>query len=220
MKAIPILFAALCAAMMVGPGTAVAFDRAGVVVTTMNAGSYTYLEVETKGSRYWAAVPQMELAVGDQVDVAPGSEMKSFFSPTLNRTFDSIIFTSSVKVLGKDASANKPATSKPPIRQTQTGSNEIKTVEQVYSARESLKGKQVQVRGKVVKFTPGIMGKNFIHIQDGTGKDGANDLTVTSQQAVKIGDKVTISGILDTDKDFGAGYTYKVILENAKITPE
>jgi len=220
MKAILILFSALGAATMVGPGTAVAFDRVGVVVTTMNAGSYTYLEVETKGSRYWAAVPQMELTVGDQVDVAPGSEMISFFSPTLNRTFDSIIFTSSVKVLGKDASSDKPATSKPPVRQTQAGSNEIKTVEQIYADRETMKGKQVQVRGKVVKFTPGIMGRNFLHIQDGTGKEGANDLTVTSQQAVKIGEKVTISGILDTDKDFGAGYTYKVILENAKITPE
>lgn len=220
MKAILILFAALCAATMVGPETAVAFDRTGVVVTTMNAGSYTYLEVQTNANRYWAAVPQMELTVGDQVDVAPGSEMKSFFSPTLNRTFDSIIFTSSVKVLGKEASADKSSTSKPPVRQTQAGSNEFKTVEQVYADRDRLKGKQVQVRGKVVKFTPGILGKNFLHIQDGTGKEGTNDLTVTSQQAATIGDKVTISGILDTDKDFGAGYTYKVILENAKITPE
>jgi hypothetical protein len=220
MKAILILFAALCAATMVGPGTAVAFDRAGVVVTTMNAGSYTYLEVETKGSRYWAAVPQMELTVGDQVDVAPGSEMKSFFSPTLNRTFDSIIFTSSVKVLGKDASSNKVEASKPPVRQTQAGPNGIKTVEQVYSDRQSLKGKEVQVRGKVVKFTPGIMGKNFLHIQDGSGKEGTNDLAVTSQETVKVGDHVLVLGTLDTDKDFGAGYTYKAILENAKITLE
>ncbi|MBI3595825.1 MAG: DNA-binding protein [Nitrospirae bacterium] len=220
MKAILILFAALCAASMVGPGTAIALDRTGVVLTTMNAGSYTYLEVETKSGRYWAAVPQMDLAVGDQVDVAPGSEMKSFFSPTLNRTFDSIIFTSSVKVLGKDSSPDKPAISKPPVRQTQAGSNGVKTVEQVYADRESLKGKQVQVRGKVVKFTPGIMGKNFLHIQDGSGKEGTNDLPVTSQQAAKIGDHILVLGTLDTDKDFGAGYTYKVILENAKITPE
>jgi len=220
MKAIGILFAALYAAVMIGPGTASAFDRTGVVVTTMNAGSYTYLEVETKNSRYWAAAPQMELALGDRVDVAPGSEMKSFFSPTLNRTFDSIIFTSSVKVLGNDASAEKTETSKPPVRQTQAGPNGIKTVEQIYTDRQSLKGKQVQVRGKVVKFTPGIMGKNFLHIQDGSGKDGTNDLAVTSQQAVKVGDKILVVGTLDTDKDFGAGYTYKVILENAKITPE
>jgi len=220
MKAIGILFAALCAATMVGPGMAVAFDRTGVVVTTMNAGSYTYLEVEAKDGRYWAAVPQMELAVGDRVDVSPGSEMKSFFSPTLNRTFDSIIFTSSVKVLGNDAPVEKNETSKPPVRQAQAGPSGIKTVEQVYTDRQSLKGKQVQVRGKVVKFTPGIMGKNFLHIQDGSGKEGTNDLAVTSQQAVKVGDQILVVGTLDTDKDFGAGYTYKVILENAKITPE
>ena len=220
MKAIGILFAALFAATMIGPGAAEAFDRTGVVVTTMNSGSYTYLEVETKVGRYWAAAPQLDLAVGDQVDVAPGSEMKSFFSPTLNRTFDSIIFTSSVKVLGKDASADKANASKPPVRKTQAGSNGIKTVEQVYADRQSLKGKQIQVRGKVVKFTPGILGKNFLHIQDGSGKEGTNDLTVTSQETVKVGDHVLVLGTLDTDKDFGAGYTYKVILENAKITLE
>jgi len=219
MKSILIFFAALGAVLMVGLGAAIAIERTGVVVTTMNAGSYTYLEVETKSGRYWAAAPQLELAVGDQVDVAPGSEMKDFFSPTLKRTFDSIIFTSSVKVLAKDA-ADQAETSKPPIHQTQAGSNGTKTVEQVYTDRQSLKGKQVQVRGKVVKFTPGIMGRNFLHIQDGSGKEGTNDLAVTSQQTVNIGDHILVSGTLDTDKDFGAGYIYKVILENAKITPE
>jgi hypothetical protein len=219
MKSILIFFAALGAVLMAGPVAAIAIERTGVVVTTMNAGSYTYLEVETKSGRYWAAAPQLELAVGDQVDVAPGSEMKDFFSPTLKRTFDSIMFTPSVKVLAKDAS-NKAETSKPPVHQTQAGSNGTKTVEQVYTNRQSLKGKQVQVRGKVVKFTPGIMGKNFLHIQDGSGKEGTNDLAVTSQQTVNIGDHILVSGTLDTDKDFGAGYIYKVILENAKITPE
>lgn len=220
MKGALILFTVLVAVLMVRLEAAVAFDRVGVVTTTMNASSYTYLEVEAQGHRYWVAAPKMELAVGDRVDVTPGSEMKNFFSPTLNRTFDSIIFTSSVKVLEKGSSKDKPAASKPPVHQAQGGSNKIRTVEQIYADRDSLKGKQVQVRGKVVKFTPGILGKNFLHIQDGSGKEGSNDLTVTSQQAVKIGDQVLVLGTLDTDKDFGAGYVYKVILENAQITPE
>ncbi len=78
-----------------------AFERVGVVVETMNSGNYTYLQVETQKEKYWAAVPQMKLSVGDQVDVAPGGVMQNFFSPSLKRTFESIIFTSSVKVVGK-----------------------------------------------------------------------------------------------------------------------
>ncbi|HUK56010.1 MAG TPA: DNA-binding protein [Nitrospiria bacterium] len=215
-----VILTSLCAVLIIGTETAGALERTGVVVTTMNAGSYTYLEVETKSGRYWAATPQMDLAVGNQVDVAPGSEMKDFYSPTLKRTFDSIIFTPSVKVIGNDPSPDKGGRSKPPGAQTQSGSKEVKTVEQVYADRETLKGKQVQVRGKVVKFNPGIMGKNFLHIQDGSGKEGTNDLAVTSQQDVKVGDHVLVSGTLDTDKDLGAGYTYKAILENASIKVE
>lgn len=77
------------------------FERTGVVVDTMNAGQYTYLEVETPSGKYWAAVPKMKIVVGDQVDVSPGGEMRNFFSPSLKRTFESIVFTSRVKVLGE-----------------------------------------------------------------------------------------------------------------------
>lgn len=203
-----------------GTGTAATFERNGVVVTTMNSGLYTYLEVETGGGRYWAAAPKTDLVVGDRVDVAPGSEMKDFFSPTLNRKFDSIIFTSSVKVIAKGQSTSKPSSSKTAETKTAEGPAAVMTVEQIYAEKNSLKGKLIKVSGKVVKFNGGILGKNFLHIQDGTGKDGTNDLAVTSLQSVKIGDKITVLGTLDTDKDLGAGYTYKVILENATITPE
>lgn len=220
MKNFLVFFAALFAVSMFGAGAAVAVERTGSVVTTMDSGLYTYLEVETQSGRYWAAAPKMTLAVGDQVDVAPGSEMKDFFSPSLNRTFPMIIFTSSVKVIGKSAPPAQSSPSKPPEAKGTAGPAAGKTVEQIFADKDALKGKQVKVRGKVVKFNAGIMGKNFLHIQDGSGKDGANDLTVTSQQMAKVGDKVTVSGILETEKDFGAGYTYKVILENATITPE
>ncbi len=220
MKTVLFFFAALFAVSMMEPGTASAFERTGAVVTTMTSGLYTFLEVETKAGRYWAAAPKMDLAVGDQVDVAPGSEMKNFFSPSLNRTFPSIIFTSSVKITGKGAPPAKPSPSRPPEAKGAAGPEAVKTVEQLYADKDGLKGKQVKVSGKVVKFNSGILGKNFLHIQDGSGKDGSNDLAVTSLQSAKVGDKVTVSGILNTDKDLGAGYTYKVILENATITME
>jgi len=220
MKNIWVFFAALFAVSMMETGMAAAFERTGAVVTTMNAGLYTYLEVNAKSGRYWAAAPKMVLTVGDQVDVAPGSEMKDFFSPSLNRTFPSIIFTSSVKVIGKGAPPAKSSPAASPEAKGAAGPAAVKTVEQIFADKDVLKGKQVKVSGKVVKFNSGIMGKNFLHIQDGSGKDGTNDLTVTSQQMAKVGDKVTVTGTLITDKDFGAGYAYKVLLENATISPE
>ncbi|MEK6683660.1 MAG: DNA-binding protein, partial [Nitrospirota bacterium] len=218
MKNVFVFFAALFAVSMFGAGAAVAVERTGAVVTTMTSGIYTFLEVEAGGGRYWAAVPKMDLAVGDQVDVAPGSEMKDFFSPSLNRTFPLIIFTPSVKVIGKGVPPAQSSPSKPPKAKETAGPAAVKTVEQIFADKDGLKGKQVKLRGKVVKFNAGIMGKNFLHIQDGSGKEGANDLTVTSQQMARVGDTVTVSGVLETEKDFGAGYTYKVILENATIT--
>ncbi|MBI3609454.1 MAG: DNA-binding protein [Nitrospirae bacterium] len=215
-----VLFAAVIAGCWIMSGPVSAFERTGVVATTMTKGIYTYLEVETPSGRYWAAAPKMDLAVGDRVDVAPGSEMRDFFAPSLNRKFDSIIFTSSVKVIGHGAPPAKAPSSKSPEAKKGAGPADLKTVEQIYTERSDLKGKQVQVRGKVVKVSPGILGKTFFHIQDGSGKDGTNDLAVTTKDAVRVGDKVVASGTIDTDKDLGAGYTYKVILEEATIKSE
>ena len=95
-----------------------------------------------------------------------------------------------------------------------------KTIEEVYAGKADLAGRTVLVRGKVVKYTPNVMGKNWIHIQDGTGTEGTNDLTVTTSTVVKIGDTITARGLVEVDKDFGFGYTYEVLIENAEVTVE
>ena len=79
----------------------------------------------------------------------------------------------------------------------------------------------MQIRGKVVKFTPGVMGKNWIHLRDGSGAaaNGSNDLIVTSANQAKVGDVVTVKGVVRTDKDFGSGYAYRVLVEDATLQP-
>ncbi|MFO7610312.1 MAG: nucleotide-binding protein [Candidatus Krumholzibacteriia bacterium] len=94
------------------------------------------------------------------------------------------------------------------------------TVAEIFIDAASLKDKTVKVRGRVVKFSPNIMGTNWIHLQDGTGAEGTHDLTVTSATAVKVGDVVLVEGPLSVDRDFGAGYRYPVIVENATVTVE
>jgi hypothetical protein len=96
-----------------------------------------------------------------------------------------------------------------------------KTVAEVFADKDSLAGKPVTLRGKVVKSNVGIMGKNWIHVRDGSGSDGSNDLTVTTTTAQpNVGDTVLITGPLVLNKDFGMGYQYDVIVEDAQVTIE
>jgi hypothetical protein len=97
---------------------------------------------------------------------------------------------------------------------------DARTVAEIHSQRTALKEKTVTVRGKVVKYNAAIMGKNWLHLRDGTGKadKGDHDITVTTGDQAAVGDVVTVKGVVRTDKDFGAGYAYPVIVEDAKVT--
>jgi aspartyl/asparaginyl-tRNA synthetase len=91
----------------------------------------------------------------------------------------------------------------------------------VVTKSSDLKDKTVTVRGKVVKFTASVMGKNWIHLRDGSGSaaDKTDDVLVTTAEQAKVGDVVVVKGLVRTDKDFGAGYAYKVLIEDAKLQP-
>ena len=99
------------------------------------------------------------------------------------------------------------------------GDAKVSTVEALYAKKDQLSGKRVQISGKVVKVNNGIMGKNFFHLQYGSGKAGANDLTVTTQDVVTVGDQVVVTGVVMVNRDFGAGYSYPLILEEATVAP-
>ncbi len=99
-----------------------------------------------------------------------------------------------------------------------TGDN-AQTVEECFANGEKLNEKKVQVKGKVMKISKMIMGKNWVHLQDGTGNPMKNthDLVVTTQDAPEQDSVVVIEGVLHANKDFGAGYKYDVIIEDAVI---
>lgn len=95
----------------------------------------------------------------------------------------------------------------------------MKTVAELNQNRTALAGKTVSAQGKVVKVNNGIMGRNFVHVQDGTGEPGStNNLIVTSKQTAAVGDQVTVSGVVVVNRDFGAGYSYPLLIEEASIT--
>jgi hypothetical protein len=96
-----------------------------------------------------------------------------------------------------------------------------KTIAEVFAGKDQLAGQKVVVRGKVVKANANIMGKNWLHVRDGSGAEGTNDLTVTTGSAIpNIGDTVVVTGPVALNKDFGMGYQYDVIIEDAEVTVE
>ena len=96
---------------------------------------------------------------------------------------------------------------------------DARTVAEIVAKGAELKNKPVAVRGKVVKYTPNVMGKNWVHLRDGTGSvsDGTNDVLVTTTDETKIGDVVLARGTVRTDVNLGSGYGYKVLVEEAKL---
>jgi len=98
-----------------------------------------------------------------------------------------------------------------------TADDNLKTVAAINGSGASLAGQTVSAQGKVVKVLNGIMKRNFIHVQDGTGNADTNDLIVTSKQTARVGDQVTISGVVAVNRDFGRGYLYPLLIEDASI---
>jgi len=121
---------------------------------------------------------------------------------------------------GGSEGAKAPATSEP-IKVDKAKGADAYTVAETYDKAGKLDKKTVVVRGKVVKVSKGIMGKNWAHLRDGSGDagKGTNNLVVTTQDVPKVGDVVTAKGTLYKDKDFGAGYKYQVIVEEASLQP-
>ncbi len=95
-----------------------------------------------------------------------------------------------------------------------------KAVGDLYKERTELNGKPVTLHGKVVKVNNQIMDRNWVHLQDGSGDpaDGSNDITITTQDTAKVNDLITVTGTLKVDLDFGAGYKYPLLVEEATIT--
>lgn len=230
------------------PETAPANAIVAPVAETMDAGGYTYVKVEKDGEAVWAAGPQTALNVGDMVTIATAMPMPNFHSDALERDFELLYFVNGFTpdaggagghgggmggmggknaMGGENAMGGTPAGEHPApspaadvdlsgIARAEGGH----TVAGIHAAGSALAGETVRVRGKVVKYLPGIMGRNWLHVRDGSGDEGTNDLTVTTEGFAQVGDLVLIEGALSTDKDFGAGYRYDVIVEDAAVTKE
>ena len=154
--------------------------------------------------------------------------MKNFESKELNKSFETIYFIE--KISSTEEDVKLPLTANPQTSTTEAAkpimdkkdvnvasSEGTISIAELFTNRESYNNTVVRVRGEVTKYNPAIMNVNWLHMQDGTEYNGEFDLTVTTTETVQIGDVVTIEGKVALNKDFGAGYIYNIIIENAAI---
>ncbi len=218
---------------------------AGTVVETTNASSYTYVLIDTGKEKVWAAAPQFDVKVGDKVSFSDGMAMQGFESKALHRKFDVVYFVGSIETPGAGKAANPGpghgvgAVPNDEVHAgvgraaTAAGASAAKldfsglkkadggvTVGELYEQKAKLEKKEVTFRGKVVKYNAQVMNKNWLHVQDGTGAAGANDVTVTSTNTAHLGDTVLVRGTVVLNKDYGYGYKYGLVVEDAKVSVE
>ena len=199
----------------------------GKVTEILNVTGYTYAEVDTGKKKVWAAGPTTPLKIGDMISFSSNMPMENFHSKSMKRDFSIIYFIGQFNTdketpetkLTSTVSAHDQIKQKQ-INKPVEGINKLKdgkTIAEIITHKHNLNGKSVRLRGQVTKFTANIMGKNWLHVRDSSTPD---DLTITTDGTATIGDIIIIEGTVIEDKDYGFGYFYPVILENAKITKE
>lgn len=208
----------------------------GNVLEVKDVESYTYLRLKTADGEIWAAVGTAPVKKGAKVTIVNAMVMTNFQSKSLNRTFDKIVFgslagagTSASGVGTSPVAAGSAMASAHPgapkienvadVKVPKASGPDARTVAEIIAKSAQLKDKAVLVRGKVVKYSAAIMGMNWIHLRDGSGSaaDNTNDVLVTSSDQTKVGDVILVKGVVRTDKDFGSGYAYKVLVADAKL---
>lgn len=192
-----------------------------VIVEFVNAETYTYLNVDENGKKYWMAVPNRVVKVGDTYYYDGGMLMKDFESKTLNKKFDEIIFAEGIRSnpiklsLGKQLSAEEEMAIIDKVK-IDKAKNGISLAE-LFKDEKSYAGKSVIIRGLVVKVNSGIMDRNWVHIIDGTRFNTKSNLSISTTESIKVGDTLTFKGNVTLNKDFGKGYVYPILIEEGVL---
>lgn len=194
----------------------------GIVKNIIDVPSYTYVEVKSDDKLVWVAAPTTKIKTGSKISFSTVMPMQNFRSESIDKTFPLIFFVSNIEI-DKNAVVSSMETSDQakikitdPARQGLDKISGGKNIVEIYAEKDSLKGRVVKIRGQVTRFSAEILGKNWVHIKD----NSARDLTITTNETAELGDIVIIEGIVAVDKDFGHGYFYPVMIEQAKFISE
>lgn len=189
------------------------------VLEVLPTSKYVYLNVEEKGEKFWIATGKKEVKVGETYFYKKGILKTNFESKEHNRIFDKVYLVANI-VAANHGSEQSPKIEQSPIvheQDTQTVREGSIKISELVNNKSKYAGKEVQISGKCTKINANIMGRNWIHLKDGSMDEF--DLVITSDELVPEGHTVTMTGVVVLDKDFGAGYKYDLIIELGKIVP-
>jgi len=175
-------------------------------IEVLQTSKYSYLKVEGEGDGlrvgepYWIATLKNDFIAGEEYIYTGRLFKNDFESKEFGRVFDQIYLVSFIE------KANKTA----PMALSGEG---VISIADIVSNASSFAGKKVKVQGEVMKVNDAIMDRNWIHLADGSADD--YDFVITSNVSVSVGQTVAFEGLISTNKDFGAGYTYALLMEDA-----
>ncbi len=196
-----------------------------VVEEILNTSKYTYLNVSEDGQMTWIAIPKKEVEKGGTYYYRGGLKKTNFKSVEHDRVFETLYLVSDVSedpgMTGMQGGGNphEKAGEAPSLEQTtklDPPPGGI-TIAELFANRKKYEGQTVRIKGKCVKLNNMIMSRNWIHLQDGSLKDKTSDLTVTTTENVSLGSIVSFEGKITLNKDFGAGYKYEILMEEATL---
>lgn len=203
--------------------TTASSSHAVVVQEVLPTDKYAYLRVMEGDKKYWVAIPKMDIEVGESLRYEGGLLKKNFYSQEYDRVFETVYLVS--KIWRQNPQVETATTAQ--VTKTKAGASlNVKvdnitptegaiTIAELFTNKEKYNRKVVKITGKCVKVNPKIMKRNWIHLQDGSGKEF--DLTITTQQDIPLGAVLTLEGTIALDRDFGAGYRYDIIMEGAEV---
>ena len=198
----------------------------GTVTEIVEVPGYTYVQVDTVDGGVWVASPSVLVDEGDTVAFSTSMPMQNFYSKTLDREFPVLYFVDrfvsggAIAPIDREAAAAhgrmvENAAAKPVEGIAKADSGH--TVAEIYAGTDDLRGQTVRVRGQIVKFTPSVLGTNWVRIRDSSA---ANDLVIPTNEMYAVDDIVLAEGRIELNKDLGQGFVIPVVLEEATITIE
>lgn len=201
----------------------------GKILEITKVMGYDYLKVDEEGVERWVAIAEKPVHVGDIIGYDKTTVMHDFKSKTLDKTFKEIVFANELYLPQPSAkhatmkslllsSTQKPSSMEAVEARKDFVKKEFYTIEEVHVFAKELENQTISIKATVIKVSSQIMKRDWVHLKDNTGDEetNTNDLVVTAEHAsVKVGDIVTATGKISINKDFGYGYFYPVIIEEA-----
>ena len=189
---------------------------------TLETSKYVYVKVSEAGEQYWVATNKMPVAIGETYFYSSGLLKQNFRSKEHDRVFEKLYLIPSLVKENHGVSKRPAIAQKTAPKNTKSYSHEdlsdLVAIKDLVENPDQFSGKVIKIKGVCTKVNSKILGRNWIHLKDGSLD--SYDLVVTSRQVVQVGNEMVVSGKVTLKKDFGSGYYYDILIEEGEISQD